>query len=327
MRCDTLEPVLGEPEPAEEWPLDGYFRCLGYLFRLRCDSEVAADRIRTVLGAFEVPAERVQTPVPPTPNVPPVYSLCQADVDWELRYGNDVLFSPERFDEVMSHLFWHINAEMARSTGSYLLIHAGAVASPSGEVFILPGDSGSGKTTLVAGLIRNGFTYLSDEAAAIDPISRQLYPYPRALTLKRGSFALFPELEGAGLDKAVRLEEQWFVAPSTLGGKVAVGPHPARWVVVVRYEAGSPTRLETISPGTAVLELARRVMNMPHYGGRALPLLADVVLGASTYRLVTGDLDEAVGALETLASPREPRACESVSIAPSSEEGTLPLLR
>ena len=315
MRCDTLEPVLGEPEPGGEWAFDGYFRCLGYVFRLRCDSEIAAERIRLVLGPFEVPSEQVPSRVPPTPNLPPVYSLREVADDWKVLYGKELLFGPERFDEALSHLLWHISADMPRFTGSYLLIHAGAVASPSGDAIIIPGDSGSGKTTLVAGLIRKGFAYLTDEAAAIDPVGRQLYPYPRALTLKRGSFPLFAELEDAEIDKVVRLEEQWLIPPATLGANVALGPCPVRWVVSVRYHSGEPTRLEPITPGNAVMELGRRVMNVPHYGARALPLLAEVARGARSYRLVTGDLDDAVTELEELASGADLQDGRSVALS------------
>lgn len=286
---------------AEDWLGERHFRCLGYTFGLSWDSQAVGRDIRRILGRFEIPYDRVATRTPPTPNVPPVYSLSQSPHDWVLRYGHDVLFGPEPYDEVLCHLLWHINAEVTRFTGSYLLIHAGTIASPAGEAMILAGDSGAGKTTLVAGMVQKGFAYLSDEAAAIDPVAREVYPYPKALTLKRGSFSLFPELDASDLAGAVRLAEQWFVPAEAFGGRSAAGSCLARWIVSVRYERGSPTRLESITSGTAVLDLVPRIMNMPHYGPRAIPLLADLVRGAKSYRLVTGDLGEAVGTLYRLA--------------------------
>ncbi|HEX6393049.1 MAG TPA: hypothetical protein VFZ97_06375 [Acidimicrobiales bacterium] len=288
-----------------DWLGDGYFRCLGYVFNLRWDNPEAGRTIRRILGQFEIPANRVERRTPPTPNVPPVYSLSQTTDVCEVRYGNDLLFGPETFDEALSHLLWHINAEVGRSTGSYLLIHAGAIAAPSGDGMILPGDSGSGKTTLVAGLAEKGFQYLSDEAAAIDPVSRQLYPYAKPLTLKLGSLSLFPGLEAHKTDSVVRLQDQWFVQPEAFGGKTVSGPCSVRWVVSVRYQPDAPTRLEPISSGEAVMELGRRIMNLPQYGGRAFQLLADVARGAASYRLVSGDLREAVATLDGLARSQE----------------------
>lgn len=289
----------------QDWLGDAYFRCLGYVFQLRWDSQLAGEQVLRVLDRFEVSHDRVERRTPPTPNVPAVYSLTRRTGDFVLLYGNDVLFGPEAFDEALCHLLWHINVEMARVTGSYLLVHAGVVASPAREAMIFPGDSGSGKTTLVAGLARKGFAYLSDEAAAIDPVSRRVYAFPKALTLKRGSFALFPDLAAEDLEDVVHLEEQWLVSPSALDAEVAPGPCPARWIVSIRYQSDAVTRLERITAGAAVLELGRRLMNMPHYEGRALPVLADVARGASSYRLTTGDLGKAVAALEHLALRRD----------------------
>lgn len=285
-----------------------YFRCLDYVFGVRCEDALAASYLREILGPFEIPSDGVERRVPPTPNVPPIYSLVQGPEDWDLLYGRELLFGPRPLDDVVCHLSWHINAEIGRVTGSYLLIHAGAVVSPTGSALMLPGDSGSGKTTLVAALLGSGFGYLSDEIGAIDPLTRHIYPHPKSLTLKRGSFGLFPELSTPYSHGVTRLQEQWLVQPTVFGSSVVAGTCPVRWIVNVRYESGAATQLERMSRGAAILELGSRVMNMPLYGSRVLPLLADVVRAADTYRLVSGDLAEAVDTIERLASDTEARA-------------------
>ena len=70
-----------------------------------------------------------------------------------------------------------------------LVLHAGAV-SLGGFGLLLPGPSGAGKSTLTAALVSGGFAYLSDEAAAIDPASLEIEPYPKPLSLHGGSLAL-----------------------------------------------------------------------------------------------------------------------------------------
>jgi hypothetical protein len=292
------------PLAAREWLGDAHFRTLGYYFRLRWSERASGRLIRGVLGEFEVSPDPCDERNPPTPNVPPVYSVVEVDpheeYGWQLWYGDALLLDGASYDNTLRHLFWHINAETCRQTGSFLLIHAGAVATPSGDGLILPGESGSGKTTMVAGLVRAGFGYLSDEAAAIDPVSRQLFPFPKALTIKEGSFDLFPDLPAA--DESIMLEDQWLVPPAALRAGSLGSPCSVRWIVTLRYEPGAATDIDEITPGASVMELGRNGMNLTHYGARALPLLADIARGAESYRLVTGDLAEAVETLHQLTA-------------------------
>jgi hypothetical protein len=60
---------------------------------------------------------------------------------------------------------------------------------------VFAGVMEAGKTTLVAGLVRAGFGYLTDEAGAIERETLLIQPYPKPLSLEPGSWPLFPELE------------------------------------------------------------------------------------------------------------------------------------
>ena len=96
---------------------------------------------------------------------------------------------------VLNDLFSHVNLHTLEATRSHVLVHAGSVATPGGVGLVLPAPSGSGKTTLVAGLVRAGFGYLSDEAAVLDPRSGSLTPYPLHLSLKGKSREEFADIE------------------------------------------------------------------------------------------------------------------------------------
>jgi hypothetical protein len=52
----------------------------------------------------------------------------------------------------------------------------------------------SGKTTLTAGLVRSGWSYLTDEAVAFDWDTGRSRPFPKPLSVDPGSQHLFPEL-------------------------------------------------------------------------------------------------------------------------------------
>ena len=69
------------------------------------------------------------------------------------------------------------------------------------------------------------------------------------------------------------------------------------FVVSPRYEERATTELEEISRAAAVTDLWRHGFNAPLYGKRAPILLAEALEHARCFRLVFGDLDEAVAVL------------------------------
>ena len=124
-----------------------------------------------------------------------------------------------------------------------LHLHAGAVACGDDGVVLL-GSSGSGKSTLTAYLVRSGWTYLTDEMLALEPDPLRLRPYPRPLTLKKGSWALFPEIpevkaaaEVADARPLTRLE----LPPSELGATVADSQVAIALLVSVQWVDAEPS--------------------------------------------------------------------------------------
>ncbi len=285
------------------WKGEGTYRVLSYYFTVRWNWRRAGSCLDQTLAAFAIAPDPSEVADPPTPGIPPRYSLVsQASGNgrrYLLLYGEHEMAASRDERDVLNHFLWHVNAEAMRHTRDFFVVHAGAVATTRGEGLLLPGPSGSGKTSLVAGLVRAGFDYLSDEAALVDPVTRQLYPYPRALALKPGIFGEFAALR-AKVDGSMLLSSQWYVPPDTLRPGAARGPCSIGFVVVPRYEREAPTRLTAISPAAAVTELARNAVNLGVYRERALQLLAEVVRGARSYRLVSGDLGEAVAAITDL---------------------------
>ena len=69
-------------------------------------------------------------------------------------------------------LQWQLNQSAIDSMAStHVVLHA-AAAERGGRVVVLPAPMESGKTTTVAGLVRAGFGYLTDEATAIEVDTR-----------------------------------------------------------------------------------------------------------------------------------------------------------
>jgi len=171
-----------------------------------------------------------------------------------------------------------------------LALHAGA-ASWRGGAAILPAPSGSGKTTLTAALARDGFEYLSDEAALVDPTTLEVHPFPRPLWVRGDSIAALGGLRER-LPPWVADRSVVHVAPSDLGRPGKPGPIAA--LVAPRFRKGSRTTFEPMSRAAAVTLLADNSFNFRLFGARGVEILAAALDGVPCGRLTYGDLGEAV---------------------------------
>ncbi len=81
-----------------------------------------------------------------------------------------------------------MNLQMALGWRRQLILHASAVER-DGKALIMTGESGSGKSTLSAMLGQDGWRFMGDEFALIDPASGEAVPYPRLISLKNEAIA------------------------------------------------------------------------------------------------------------------------------------------
>ena len=268
------------------------FRRLSHTFVVRCDEPTIAAYIAGVLGRFALPDATDGATTYEVEDLGPSgassrYRL-QIDGRWVLGSGDP--------SHVLNDLFSHVNVDTVHAVQEQVLIHAGAVASPAGTGVLLPAPSGSGKTTLVAGLVRAGFGYLSDEAAVLDPETGTLYPYPVHLSVKGTSRDRFPE--GRPDPAHVGLTgDAWHVDPEAIRPGSIAGPCDVGFVIAHRYEPGARLAVEPLTPAEACVELVGNLMLGRRDAPRALDLLARVCGASKGYRLVHGDLDEAVNAI------------------------------
>jgi hypothetical protein len=284
------------------WAESASFRSLSYFFSVRWNWDEAGKYVRYVLGAFEEP-DLVDSLEPPTPGFPPVYSLVKfpraRERRFRLLYGNHEIASSDDSARVFNYLAHHVNVETVRRTGDFFLVHAGAVVTPRGDGLLLPGAARSGKTSLTAALVQEGFGYLSDEAGAIDPVTRRLYPYAKPLHLKIGVFGYFEAALAKSLDQSPHAWERQ-VRADDLGGESVAGPCEPAFVIVPRYRGGTATTMAPLSTAESVAELGRNAWNLGLYGARGLELLADLCRKARAWRLFYGDLEEAVAAVRSV---------------------------
>lgn len=221
-------------------------------------------------------------------------------VPYALYYDYSRLLLSRTPEAVLRFLSWHVNRQaIDHSSVRHVVLHA-AAATRAGITLILPGDQERGKTTTVAGLLREGYDYVTDEAVAINPRTLCITPFPKALSLDDGSWPLFPECRPVTAPFETR---QWQVPAESLGSRsLRCVVRPPRIIVFPHFVAGSATRSLTLSKSEAVRELAQATFHFEDQPARNLHTLGALVRSATAARLRIGSLDEAVLAIERLVS-------------------------
>jgi hypothetical protein len=221
-----------------------------------------------------------------------------------LRWRQLVYRNPSLVD-VARYALWDIQYHASQNVRAFVALHAGAVGS-SGGGLVLPGPMESGKSTLVAGLLRAGWRYLSDEVAALDPISGRVYPFPKFLYLDQTSVDLFPGLDDRledrdGLSRG-RLDRT--VRPGDLGAEVS-GPVPPRALVFLGQDRGGAPRLSPIPSADAVQRMAANCFNLHRYGDRGVVFLSRIATEAAAFSIDGGTALERADLLTERFGSRE----------------------
>ena len=170
--------------------------------------------------------------------------------------------------------------------------HASAVVLDDHTLLFL-GEKGSGKSTLAADLAqREGARYLADEVAFVRLSDQRLEPFPKAATLKSGSFSLFPD--SATHSDWVRGPVRYFTPACT--GRIDQSFLVAA-VVFCRYTPGERAALIPVAPEDAVLPLIQQ-----SFGGLVgheamLPFITDFASSMPLGALAFSDTTGAVRAL------------------------------
>lgn len=216
-------------------------------------------------------------------------------------FDNDTLVttSPSRF-VAAGTIHWLANQGAVTSADTGVVqLHAGGVQR-GGATLALPAPMDSGKSTTIAGLIRRGYGYLTDEIVELMPGGQIQRSYPKALSLDRSSVDLLGGMPEP-FSGAAR-EPQWHVPASWLGAPAELTlPTTLAAIIFPIYTPGSPARVLPMSPGEAVVLLMESTFRFPDRSAACLPVLTDLAEQVPAFRLLIDDLDEGVTAVTTLA--------------------------
>ncbi len=278
------------------------FRIAGQSFGVRSDSA----RFLRQLG-------RLLLPFPRSTGAAPGHLHYEVDTrpEYRIRKGRRRLFCCSGLDDALEFVEAELYSQLIRLLDRYLLFHAGAVWR-AGTLLILPAEPGQGKTTLVAGLIKRGCLYLTDEMLILHPGSLSVRPFPKPLNMKHGSLALFPEpgpelgpLRPSGsLHEPRRRIHHMLVRRSfRQRGRLA----PGRVAVLFpSYAPGRRADLRHIERVEAVRRLSASCYNHYRFGARFLGSAERLTRGAPCASLRYGRLEEALEMIDDRIVPLAP---------------------
>lgn len=204
---------------------------------------------------------------------------------------------------IVEHLMWRLTRSALEDVEGEIAFHAGAVRGRDGDAVLLAAPGGSGKSTLTAGLVASGWDYLTDELTVLSASGETVEPFARPLCMSPAAVDLFPglaerlspELRSGRVAKLqVRPDD---IRPGSIG---TAGP--VRAVVFPRYERGAKTLLQPLGRVATLVTLMHNTFNLAAAGQAGLDTLAALCRAAPGYRLVSGDLGEAVAAVERIAA-------------------------
>lgn len=185
-------------------------------------------------------------------------------------------------------------------------IHGGVVER-NGQCVMLPADSGSGKTCLVAGLVHDGWHYLSDECALLEGDDLHVHPVPIAMATKEGAWpVLHPQYPGLR-QGAIHLREdgkhiRYLSPPSGSIRPDRPEGYAVRWIVFPAYTPGAQSELRPLAKVEVLQRLFAQCLSLPgHLDKAAIERLVDWIKPIDGYLLPNSNLNEAVRLLNGLS--------------------------
>jgi hypothetical protein len=272
--------------PPREWVAQDDYRMLSMAFTVASMDGRFAEGLRWHLAPFRLRA--------PAPGGFPVDLIIEEPDEGQdrptylFRLATEERYRSPLLTAVFGRAVGEIHAAVPQRARDFLSLHAGAVAR-NGDALLLPADMERGKSSLVLALLRAGFSYLSDELGAIDPVTGRAHPFPKRIKLAPTALPFFPGLEGALRDRDLVPFRLWerYIGAEDVGARVA-DPSTIRWLVFPTPDWDGPARLEPVSQSEAVRRMAESSFNLYRYGERGVVLLSRIAAEAPGFELRGG---------------------------------------
>ena len=194
-----------------------------------------------------------------------------------------------------------MNLQLALGWRRHLLLHASAVER-DGRVLVMTGASGSGKSTLAALLACRGWRFLGDEFVLLDPLSGDIMPFPRLISLKNSAIAA---MEAAGPDALFgplmrdtpKGDIRHMVPPADAIARMGEGGRPA---LLLFPRFGEPRAVRSVAAGETFMRLTQASTNYVALGEAGFTALARFVKSVPSLAIDYESGEEAIALVEQL---------------------------
>ena len=214
-------------------------------------------------------------------------------------------FFPLPQDKAPALLEWGFNWCIGRRIHHLVVVHS-AVVARDGRAALLPAPPESGKSTLCAALVAHGWRLCSDEFALVDPVTSQIFPLPRPISLKERSIEIIGgRMRGARFGPEVTDVEgtrTCYLAPPAESVALAANAVRAAWIVVPKYLPEARTAFETVTHARMLAHLADSSYNYNALGLAGFKALVRLADGSTCHKLTYSNLDDALALFDELAS-------------------------
>lgn len=276
---------------------DRSYRLLEHAFRVRTELRRAGALVDRHLAPFRTTRDEAS----------PTYVLALRSGTYPYvlyRDGRRVQSAPS-YTDLLDYFFATVHQDALEGNERFVAVHASA-ASWRGRGLVFPAPMDSGKTTLVAGLVRAGFDYLTDEAALFDAETAELHPFPKVLWMEASTVRSLPGLQRRLSPEYRRLSRaRSYVRPQDLRPGAVGGPCRLGFVIAPSFRGGTETRLRPMTRAEALMVLVRNAFNFRRFGKMGLSVLREAIRDAECYTLTMGDLDSAVRVVNRVVGAKD----------------------
>lgn len=270
-------------------PCELLLRVLNCTISVRCTDEVSSALLEECYSAFLLPDTTGFRPVLGYHVFPD--SECEG---WVIQCDGATTHCHNRYD-----LVYHFEKDMTlrlQLLRTHLFFIHGAALSLSERCVIISGESGSGKSSLAWFMCHNGFDYLSDELAPIDPALLQVEPYPHALCLKN------PPISEPALPDSTQYTEATIHVPAyELPARELSQPCPLSLLIFIDgLSNGCDLGVQAIGSAESAARLYANGLNQLSHPGSGLPVAAAIVKNLPSYLVSGGTVEERADAIRRL---------------------------
>jgi len=184
-----------------------------------------------------------------------------------------------------------MNLQLALGERRFLLLHAASVER-DGRALILTGESGAGKSTLATLLGNEGWRFMGDEFALIEPATGLAHPFPRPSSLKNESIdaalaTIDPARFGPVLNDTPKGRIRHVVPPADA---LAAMHSPAAPALILFPRFGLAEAARPVPPSEAFVRLTQASTNYVALGERGFAALTGLVEGVPSVALDYPDM-------------------------------------